>query len=160
MVHCGRSINQRGGFPSPPLAPLLGELSSASETEGSPWLRDCQWGKELSALRPVFSLLHRNPPRRPLSPVCALGTSHRRGSASRHCLNRRNPPHPPTKKRTQSVLQVKNIKLNRRRKCRCRARPLSADDPPARTLCGLQPPQAGWSRYCRPELRPCGRTAC
>ena len=30
------------GFSSTPLAPLLGELSSASETEGSPWLRECQ----------------------------------------------------------------------------------------------------------------------
>ena len=49
-----------------PLAPLLGELSSVSETEGSPWLRDCQWGKEWSALRPVFSGLHRILPRRPL----------------------------------------------------------------------------------------------
>ena len=28
------------------MAPLLGELSSESETEGSPWLRECQWGKE------------------------------------------------------------------------------------------------------------------
>ena len=68
---------------STPLAPLLGELSSASETEGSPVSRDCRWGKELSALRPVFSGLHRVPPRRPLSPVCALGTSPKRGSASR-----------------------------------------------------------------------------
>ena len=33
---------------STPLAPLLGELSSVSETEGSPGLRECQWGKELS----------------------------------------------------------------------------------------------------------------
>ena len=29
------------GLQSTPLAPLLGELSSASETEGSPWLRNC-----------------------------------------------------------------------------------------------------------------------
>ena len=68
---------------STPLAPLLGELSSVSETEGSPGLWDCQWGKELSALRPVFSALHRVRLRRPLSPVCALGTSPKRGSASR-----------------------------------------------------------------------------
>ena len=34
------------GGGSTPLAPLLGELSSESETEGSPWLRECQWGKE------------------------------------------------------------------------------------------------------------------
>ena len=33
---------------STPLAPLLGELSSDSETEGSPGLWECQWGKELS----------------------------------------------------------------------------------------------------------------
>ena len=71
------------------MAPVKGELSSASETEGSPWLRNCQEGKELSVLRSVFSLLHRVRVRRPLSPVCALGTSHRRGSASRQCLNRR-----------------------------------------------------------------------
>ena len=65
------------------MAPLLGELSSASETEGSPWLWDCQEGKEWSALRSVFSGLHRILPRRSLSPVCALGTSPKRGSALR-----------------------------------------------------------------------------
>ena len=37
----------------------------------------------MSALRSVFSGLHRVLPRRPLSPVCALGTSPKRGSASR-----------------------------------------------------------------------------
>ena len=42
---------------STPLAPLLGELASDSETEGSPWLRNCQWGKEWSVLRSVFSTL-------------------------------------------------------------------------------------------------------
>ena len=45
-----------GGLSSPPLAPLLGELSP-KVTEGSPWQRNCQEGKEMSALRPVFSLL-------------------------------------------------------------------------------------------------------
>ena len=46
-------------------------------------LWECQWGKEKSVLRPVFSLLHHVLPRRPLSPVCALGTSPKRGSALR-----------------------------------------------------------------------------
>ena len=68
---------------STPLAPLLGELSSDSETEGSPWLRDCQWGKEWAEVRSVFSGLLRDQVRRPLSPVCALGTSPKRGSALR-----------------------------------------------------------------------------
>ena len=68
---------------SAPLAPLSGELSSVSETEGSPWLGECRLGKEWSVLRSVFSGLHRNLPRRPLSPVCALGTSPKRGSALR-----------------------------------------------------------------------------
>ena len=40
-------------------------------------------GKRMVALGTVFSLLHRNLPRRPLSPVCALGTSPKRGSALR-----------------------------------------------------------------------------
>ena len=66
-----------------PLAPLLGELASVSETEGSPGLCECRWGKELSALRAVFSALLRVRVWRPLSPVCALGTSPKRGSALR-----------------------------------------------------------------------------
>ena len=40
-------------------------------------------GKRIVEVRPVFSHLHRNLPRRPLSPVCALGTSPKRGSALR-----------------------------------------------------------------------------
>ena len=40
-------------------------------------------GKRMVALGTVFSLLHHVLPRRPLSPVCALGTSPKRGSASR-----------------------------------------------------------------------------
>ena len=40
-------------------------------------------GKRKVGARSVFSGLHRNLPRRPLSPVCALGTSPKRGSALR-----------------------------------------------------------------------------
>ena len=40
-------------------------------------------GKRIVGVRPVFSALHRILPRRPLSPVCALGTSPKRGSALR-----------------------------------------------------------------------------
>ena len=73
---------------SPPLAPLLGELSSASETEGglappsgelssasetegSPWLGDCQWGKEWSGC--VLSFL-----------FCSMSESGDPFGASRH----------------------------------------------------------------------------
>ena len=40
-------------------------------------------GKRTGAVRSVFSGLHRVRVRRPLSPVCALGTSPKRGSALR-----------------------------------------------------------------------------
>ena len=40
-------------------------------------------GKRMVGVRPVFSGLHRVRVRRPLSPVCALGTSPKRGSALR-----------------------------------------------------------------------------
>ena len=39
--------------------------------------------KRIVEVRPVFSHLHRSLPRRPLSPVCALGTSPKWGSALR-----------------------------------------------------------------------------
>ena len=67
---------------STPLAPLLGELSSASETEGSPGLWECRWGKEWAVVRPVFSGLHRVPPRRPLRRFAALSKTARRLTAT------------------------------------------------------------------------------
>ena len=57
------------------MAPLLGELSSASETEGSPGLWECRWGKEWAVVRPVFSGLHRVPPRRPLRRFATMSKS-------------------------------------------------------------------------------------
>ena len=59
--------NRRGSSQATPLAPLLGELSP-KVTEGSPWLRDCQGGKEMSALRPVFSLRLLSYPGAPIPP--------------------------------------------------------------------------------------------
>ena len=62
-------------------------------------------GKRMVALGTVFSHLHHVLPRRPLSPVCALGTSPKRGSALRgeenaltdtgSALRGEAPPHPP-----------------------------------------------------------------
>ncbi len=84
-------------FWSAPLAPLLGELSSAGETEGglappsgelssaskTERAEGVPMGKRMVGVGAVFSLLHRKLPRRPLSPVCALGTSPKMGSALR-----------------------------------------------------------------------------
>ena len=53
-----------------PLAPLLGELSSDSETEGSPWLSDCQWGKEWSGCALSFPVCSVSYPGDPF-PQCA-----------------------------------------------------------------------------------------
>ncbi len=64
---------------SPPLAPPLGELSSASETERA---ERVPMGKRIVGVRPVFSGLHRVPPRRPLRRFAALSKTARRLTAT------------------------------------------------------------------------------
>ena len=67
---------------STPLAPLLGELASDSETEGSPGLWDCQWGKEWTHLVlsfPVCSVFESGDP----FPQCAHWGLPLRGAALR-----------------------------------------------------------------------------